>query len=128
MPDKSKRGMAEIIAQQQEHIAGEPARPARPRTPATTARAHSSDSSTRAESAESRPARPRTPAKPGSSARLRSWYMTADTADALSKAVDELHYSTRAPKYEVLAAIVRTALSDLGPIEAELRAQQIDKS
>jgi hypothetical protein len=54
--------------------------------------------------------------------------MTADTADALSKAVDELHYSTRVPKYEALAAIVRPALANLGSIETELRASQAEKS
>jgi len=54
-------------------------------------------------------------------------YMTPATADDLAKAVDELHFSTRAPKYEVLAAIVRVALADLGRIEAELRAQQADQ-
>jgi hypothetical protein len=50
--------------------------------------------------------------------------MTPATADALAEAVDDLHYATRAPKYEVLAAIIRAALADLAPIEAELRAQQ----
>jgi len=50
--------------------------------------------------------------------------MTAATADALAAAIDELHFSTRAPKYEVIAAIIRAGLSDLPAIEAELRAQQ----
>lgn len=50
--------------------------------------------------------------------------MTPATADSLAQAVDDLHYATRAPKYEVLAVIIRHALADLGPIEAELREQQ----
>jgi len=50
--------------------------------------------------------------------------MLPSTADDLARAVDDLHYATRAPKYEVLAAIIRAGLADLGPIEAELRAQQ----
>jgi hypothetical protein len=54
--------------------------------------------------------------------------MTPATADTLSKAVDDLHYSTRAPKYVVLAAIVRAGLANLGAIEAELRAQQGSES
>lgn len=58
------------------------------------------------------------------SARLRSSYMTSATADALQAAIDDLHFSTRAPKYEVIAAIIRAGLADLGAIEAELRAQQ----
>lgn len=50
--------------------------------------------------------------------------MTPASADALAQAIDDLHYATRAPKYEVLAAIIRAALADLGPIEAELRERQ----
>lgn len=50
--------------------------------------------------------------------------MTPATADALSAAVADLHFATRAPKYEVLAAIVRRGLADLDAIEAELREQQ----
>jgi hypothetical protein len=36
--------------------------------------------------------------------------MPASTADALSAAVDDLHYATRRPKAEVLAALVAVAL------------------
>jgi hypothetical protein len=50
--------------------------------------------------------------------------MTPATADSLSAAVDELHFATRAPKYEVIAAIIRAGLSDLAAVEAELRARQ----
>jgi len=57
---------------------------------------------------------------------MRSWYMTPATATALAEAVDNLHYATRAPKYEVLAAIVRAGVRDLAALEAELRAQQDD--
>jgi hypothetical protein len=50
--------------------------------------------------------------------------MTADTAAELSAAVDELHFATRAPKYEVLAAIVRAGVADMAALEARLRAAQ----
>jgi hypothetical protein len=50
--------------------------------------------------------------------------MTPATAAALSEAVDNLHFATRAPKYEVLAAIVRAGLADMPAIEAELNAQR----
>jgi hypothetical protein len=50
--------------------------------------------------------------------------MTAETADTLAAAVDNLHFATRAPKYEVLAAIIEAGLSDLPAIEAALREQQ----
>ena len=50
--------------------------------------------------------------------------MTPASADALAQAIDDLHYATRAPKYEVLAVIICHALADLGPIEAELRERQ----
>ena len=42
----------------------------------------------------------------------------------LSQAVDDLHYATRAPKYDCLAAIVSAGVADLRGIEAELRASQ----
>jgi hypothetical protein len=50
--------------------------------------------------------------------------MTPSTAESLAAAVDNLHFATRAPKYEVLAAIVRAGLADLAAVEAELRASQ----
>ncbi len=66
---------------------------------------------------------PGSSARPGKTARLRSWYMTPETASQLAKAVDDLHFATRAPKYEVLAAIVRAGLADLQAIETELRTR-----
>lgn len=48
--------------------------------------------------------------------------MTPATAAALSEAVDNLHFATRMPKYEVLAAIVRAGLADVPAIEAKPRA------
>jgi hypothetical protein len=54
--------------------------------------------------------------------------MTAETADELAAAVDELHYATRAPKYEVLAAIVRAGVADLARLTAELRAAQAGRT
>ena len=54
--------------------------------------------------------------------------MTQETASSLAEAVDNLHYATRAPKWQVIAAIVRAGLADLGAIEAELRAQQQDRT
>jgi hypothetical protein len=50
--------------------------------------------------------------------------MTPSTAETLAKAVDDLHFTTRAPKYEVLAAIVRAGVADLAAVEAEIRASQ----
>lgn len=43
---------------------------------------------------------------------------------ALTEPVDNLHFATRMPKYEVLAAIVRAGLADMSAIEAELKAQR----
>jgi hypothetical protein len=137
MTDKPKRGMAALLAEQQEQVAAEPARPARdageasPASPSSPARRPPpapSSRGARASAAAARPAitdspsRPARDAGPGKAARLRSWYMTPATAGTLAQAVDDLHYATRAPKYEVLAAIIRHALADLGPVEAELRA------
>jgi predicted transcriptional regulator len=50
----------------------------------------------------------------------RSWYMNAAVADRLAEAVDELHWSTRRPKHEVLAAAVAVALDDPDAIQARL--------
>jgi len=136
MTDKPKKGMAALLAEQQQQVAAERARPARGASEARPARpsnppkrpppAASSERPPRAESPTS-PSRTASSAKaagPGKAARLRSWYMTPASADALAEAVDDLHHATRAPKYEVLAAIVRHALADLGAVEAELRARQ----
>jgi hypothetical protein len=49
--------------------------------------------------------------------------MTEDTAVSLAEAVDNLHFATRAPKYEVLAAIVQAGLADLDAVEAQLLRQ-----
>jgi hypothetical protein len=54
----------------------------------------------------------------------RSYYLTRDLADRLATAVDDMHFATRAPKHEVLAAIIAVGLADLKPIEAQLRARQ----
>jgi len=54
--------------------------------------------------------------------------MTPDTARSLAEAVDNLHCATRAPQYEVLAAIVRAGLADLAAVEADLRASQQSQS
>lgn len=50
--------------------------------------------------------------------------MTPGTAEALATAVDDLHFRTRAPKYEVLAAIVLHGLADLDAVEADIRSGQ----
>lgn len=47
--------------------------------------------------------------------------MTPGTAEQLAKAVDDLHFTTRAHKYEVLAAIVRAGVADLAAVEADIR-------
>lgn len=132
MADKPKRGMAALLAEQRAQIETEPARPAVPARPASASRAASAppqvpaqaNGAGREPASPARTARASRPAGPGSTARLRSWYMTRETAETLAKAVDDLHFTTRAPKYEVLAAIVRAAVRDLAAVEAELRASQ----
>ena len=49
--------------------------------------------------------------------------MRADVADRLAAAVDDLHYLTRRPRHEVLAALVDVALSHRAEIEARLASQ-----
>ena len=51
----------------------------------------------------------------------RSYYLTRDLADRLATAVDDLHFATRAPKHEVLGAVIQAGLADLERIEGQLR-------
>jgi hypothetical protein len=46
--------------------------------------------------------------------------MPAATAEALAAAVDDLHYATRRPKREVLAALVTVALEHAEDARARL--------
>jgi len=55
----------------------------------------------------------------------RSWYMPRASAEALAALVEDLHYETRRPKHEVLAAVVAAAL---GQKEAVLRQLEGDLS
>jgi hypothetical protein len=50
----------------------------------------------------------------------RSWYLRADVADSLAGVVTDLHYTTRRPRHEVLAAAIEVALSHRAEIEARL--------
>jgi hypothetical protein len=52
--------------------------------------------------------------------RHRSFYMRSDVADRLAAVVDDLHYATRRPRHEVLAALVDVTLGHRSEIEARL--------
>jgi hypothetical protein len=52
--------------------------------------------------------------------RHRSFYMRSDVADRLAQVVDDLHFSTRRPRHEVLAALVDVTLGHRSEIEARL--------
>jgi hypothetical protein len=74
-----------------------------------------------------RAAAEQTPAAPGrrsttSAAPMdrRSWYMPRSSADALAAAVEDLHWQTRRPKHEVLAAIVAAAVEHTDEARARL--------
>lgn len=53
----------------------------------------------------------------------RSWYMPRAVADALGEAVTELHFRTRRPKHEVLAALIAVALDRQDEAAARLRQE-----
>jgi len=55
-----------------------------------------------------------------SAMRRRTVYIAADIADRLDAVVDDIHYATRRPKHEVLAAAVAVALDHRADIEARL--------
>jgi hypothetical protein len=63
------------------------------------------------------------PTGPPSPMRHRSFYMRGDVADRLAAAVDDLHYSARRPRHEVLAALVDVVLDHRSEIEARLARQ-----
>ena len=52
--------------------------------------------------------------------RHRSFYMRSDVADRLAAVVDDLHFATRRPRHEVLAALVGVSLDHLAEIKARL--------
>ena len=52
--------------------------------------------------------------------RHRSFYMRSDVVDRLAEAVDDLHYATRRPRHEILAALVGVSLDHRAEIEARL--------
>ncbi|MFF2077101.1 hypothetical protein ACFVXG_20355 [Kitasatospora sp. NPDC058162] len=51
----------------------------------------------------------------------RSWYMPKASADALAELVDDLHWETRRPKQEILAAVVAEVLARRAQVERRLR-------
>ena len=52
--------------------------------------------------------------------RHRSFYMRSDVADRLAAVVDDLHFATRRPRHEVLAALVDVTIGHRAEIEARL--------
>jgi len=52
--------------------------------------------------------------------RHRSFYMRSDVAERLAAVVDDLHFATRRPRHEVLAALVDVTLGHRAEIEARL--------
>ena len=58
--------------------------------------------------------------------RHRSFYMRSVVADQLSEVVDDLHYATRQPRHEVLAALVDVALRHRAEIEERLKQPEHD--
>lgn len=50
----------------------------------------------------------------------RSWYTTADAADAFSAAVDDIHHATRVPKHAVVAALMQAAVDQASRVERDL--------
>jgi hypothetical protein len=58
--------------------------------------------------------------EPATGMRRRSVYLAAEVADRLDTAVADIHFATRRPKHEVLAAAVDVALEHRDEIEARL--------
>jgi hypothetical protein len=50
----------------------------------------------------------------------RSWYLRADVAESLADVVTDLHFTTRRPRHEVLAAVIEVAVGHRAEIAARL--------
>lgn len=61
--------------------------------------------------------------KPAAPMQHRSWYLPADVAERLAAAVADIHFTTRRPKHEVLAAAVDVALEHRADIMARLTGE-----
>lgn len=77
-----------------------------------------------AQAPESPPAAPPRPARvKGPAMDRRSWYMPKESADALAAAIEELHYTERAPKHVVVAALVEVALDHLDDVRRHIQGR-----
>lgn len=56
--------------------------------------------------------------------RRRSIYLPSDVSDRLAQVVDDIHFATRRPKHEVLAAAVVIAMEHREDILARLNGRQ----
>lgn len=50
----------------------------------------------------------------------RSWLLPTDTAEALAKAIEDLHFETRLPKWQVGGVVVTHGLANLDAVRAAL--------
>lgn len=50
----------------------------------------------------------------------RSWYTSAEAADAFQAVVDDIHHATRVPKHEVVAALLQAAVEQAPKVEKKL--------
>lgn len=53
----------------------------------------------------------------------RSWYTTTTAADAFTTAVDDIHFATRIPKHQVVAALMEAAAAQAPRVQARLAKQ-----
>lgn len=53
----------------------------------------------------------------------RSWYMPKESADALARALHEIHFATEQPKHAIMAALVAVALDHLDEVREQLGAE-----
>ncbi|MET8832030.1 hypothetical protein ABZX40_40545 [Streptomyces sp. NPDC004610] len=59
-------------------------------------------------------------AKKAAATTRRSWYTTAEAADALAAMVDDIHHATRVPKHQVVAALFEAAVAQGPRVQARL--------
>ncbi|MFH9426399.1 hypothetical protein [Streptomyces sp. NPDC017529] len=57
----------------------------------------------------------------------RSWYTKTAAADAFQKAVDDIHFSTRVPKHEVVAALLEAAVGQADRVQRKLGTSHVSQ-
>lgn len=60
----------------------------------------------------------------GPSMTRRSWYASSDAVQELARVVDDIHYTTRVPKHEVVSELFKAAVAAAPRVEKKLSKEK----